>query len=120
VPNVPAWKRFETRVAKALNGQRIPVTGIDRDGADVVTPMFHVQTKRRNGMPSYLREWLDGICLTAKCAQKIGVVIWTSPGKRDESAVVVMRLSDFIELHGCPDVDGGQDESPETVVPNKL
>lgn len=106
MPNVPAWKRVETRIAKALGGKRIPVTGIDRHGADIITPMFCIQSKRRLGMPSYLREWLDGICLTAKQANKVGVVIWTSPGKRDESAVVVMRLSDFRELHGRCDGDG--------------
>ena len=39
------WKASERRVASDLLGQRIPVTGVDRDGADVITPLFHVQVK---------------------------------------------------------------------------
>ena len=102
MPNVPAWKRFETRVAKALGGRRIPVTGIDRHGSDVTTPMFEIQTKRRKGVPSYLREWLDGICATADKSGRTGIVIWTEPGRQDSSALVVVRLCDWIELHGVP------------------
>jgi hypothetical protein len=100
MPTVKPWKRFETRIAKALNGRRIPVTGIDRHGADVESAMFLIQAKRRKGCPSYLREWLDGICGSAKKANKVGVVVWTEPGTRDTGALVVMRYSDFIDLHG--------------------
>jgi hypothetical protein len=95
------WKSYERRVAKDLNGQRIPVTGIDRHGADVITPMFAVQVKRRQGLPGYLRDWLGGICSTAN--GKVGIVIWNELGKRDGEAVVVMRYCDFIDLHGKPE-----------------
>lgn len=96
------WKGFERRLAECLNGKRIPVTGMDRHGADVVTPMFCIQAKLRKGQPSYLREWLDGICLTALASNRIGVVIWKTPGrgKPDDDALVVMRLKDFEALHG--------------------
>ena len=103
--NVPAWKRFETRIAKAIGGRRIPVTGIDRHGADVVNPMFHVQAKRRKGMPGYVREWLDGICAEAKPHDKVGVVIWTEPGMRDAEAVVMLKYRDWVSLHGVLSVE---------------
>jgi hypothetical protein len=35
------WKSYERRVAADLGGRRIPVSGIDRDGADVECPMFN-------------------------------------------------------------------------------
>ncbi len=66
------WKAYESRVAKDLGGRRIPVTGIDRDGADVVTPLFHVQVKLRNALPAWLWRWLSGIVGTATAAGKIG------------------------------------------------
>jgi len=56
-------------------------------------------------MPSYLRSWLDGICGAAAAANRIGIVIWTEPGRRDESAVVVLRLRDWIDLHGDPQTE---------------
>lgn len=96
----PGWKKFERRVASDFGTRRIPVTGIDRDGADLETPLLCVQTKLRRGMPSYLRSWLDGICANAKRKAKIGLVVWKEPGRRDDNAFVVMRLADFVELHG--------------------
>jgi hypothetical protein len=94
------WKGFERRCAARLGGRRIPVTGIDRHGEDVVHPVFGYQVKLRRGVPSYLREWLTGIVGTAKANNRIGVVIWKEPGKRDDEAIVVLRLKDWQDLHG--------------------
>jgi hypothetical protein len=105
--NRGTWKAYERRIAVALGGKRIPVTGLDRHGADVVTTMFHVQVKRGQRFPSYLREWLDGICGTAKDAAKVGVVVWNCKGGRDDESVVVMRFKDFQDLHGV--VEPSQD-----------
>lgn len=96
------WKGFERRCAARLGGKRIPVTGVDRHGADVEHAIFSYQCKLRRGMPSYLREWLTGIVGTAKVNNRIGVVIWKEPGKRDDEAVVVLRLKDWQDLHGVP------------------
>jgi hypothetical protein len=101
MPTVPNWKRFETRIAKALGGKRIPVTGIDRADRDVETPMFFVQAKRRKSLPSWLGGWLIDICQTARPKGKIGVLILGRPGQRDRDAIVCLRLSDFIALHGA-------------------
>lgn len=103
-----AWKGAERRVAAKLGGRRIPVTGLDRDGADVVTPWAHVQVKHRRGRPSYLRGWLSGICAEAKAHGKVGIVVWSEPGKPTDDAVVVMRLDQFQELYGP--LVGGEDE----------
>lgn len=94
-----AWKGFERRIAKLLNGRRIPVTGVDRAGADVVTNTFDVQCKLRKGQPSYLREWLDGICGTAARRGQIGIVVWKHTGSQhvDNDALVILRLGDFVD-----------------------
>ena len=95
-----AWKRFERAVAKRVGGRRVPVTGLGRDEADVVTSSFHFQVKLGRRFPAYLREWLRGITETAERAGRTGCVVWKTPGGRDDDALVVMRLADFVAWHG--------------------
>lgn len=97
------WKAAERRVAMDLGGQRIPVTGIDRDGADVVTPMFHVQVKLRKALPAWLWTWLSGICADAKPHGKVGILILKKPRQADCDGLVVMSFRDFRDLHGKVD-----------------
>jgi hypothetical protein len=92
------WKSFERRVAKAVGGRRIPVTGIDRNGCDVDAGPFVYQVKLRQGQPGYLRDWLSGIC--GQTSDGTGVVIWKEPGGRDDEAIVVLRFKDWIAHHG--------------------
>jgi hypothetical protein len=94
------WKAYELRVAKHLGGRRIPVTGLDRHGADVVTPMFHCQVKLRKALPAWLFAWLDGIVADAKPAGKVGILLLRKPRQDDAEALVVMRYADFCDLHG--------------------
>lgn len=98
--NRRTWKKRESAVAERLGGRRIPVTGLDRHGADVVTPLFHVQCKHGRNRPGYLREWLDGICGTAGDAGKIGMVVWSTLREDQGDAIVLMKLSDVEALHG--------------------
>jgi hypothetical protein len=95
------WKNWELRVSHDLGGRRIPVTGLDRHGADVVTPMFHAQLKLRRALPAWLWAWLDGICRTTP-EGKIGILILRTPRQRDAEGLVVMRYGDFVDLHGTP------------------
>ena len=76
------------------------MTGIDRHGADVENEQYCYQTKLRQGMPAYLREWLTGIVMSAVCKGKVGVVIWKEPRRRDDDAVVVLRLKDWQDIVG--------------------
>ncbi len=96
------WKNAERRVAADLHGQRIPGTGIDRDGADVLTPMFAVQVKLRKSLPSWLWAWLGGICATAAGSQRVGILVLKKPRQRDSEGLVVMTYRDFVDLHGQP------------------
>jgi hypothetical protein len=84
------WKAYELRCAKALGGRRIPVTGIDRAGADVVSDMFFYQVKLRKSIPSW----------TASDQGKVGVLVLRRPRQEDADALVVLRFSDWRDLHG--------------------
>ena len=105
------WKKFERRVAALLGGWRIPVTG-ERDGADVATEMFVVQAKARGTSqppPGYLLEWLRSIRHAAANGrgQRVGIVVWQAArGAPDLEALVVLRLDDWVDLHG-PVAPGG-------------
>ena len=105
-----SWKAFERRIAKRVGGKRIPVTG-ERDGADVVAPAFVYQCKLRRGLPTYLKGWLRGIVAAGARKDSTGVVIWKTPGARDDDAVVVLRLRDWQDWHGVEDT-GSESEKP--------
>lgn len=94
------WKNAERRVAADLGGRRIPVTGVDRDGADVITPMFYVQVKLRKALPAWLWAWLSGIRTDAHESGKVGVLILKKPRQADVDGLVVMSYGDFVDLHG--------------------
>ena len=94
------WKRRERDVAKALHGKRIPVTG-ERAAADVLTPLFCVQVKHGRRRPSYLADWLAGICSHVKDGQ-VGIVVWCDNREPLREAVVLLRMRDFQDLHGAP------------------
>ena len=107
------WKGAERRVAADLGGQRIPVTGVDRDGADVVTPVFHVQVKLRKSLPQWLWSWLLGIVGDAAPHGRIGVLVLKKPRQRDTEGLVVIRYGDFVDL--CGRIDGkGSDAAAAT------
>lgn len=98
------WKGYERRVAEDLGGRRIPVTGIDRHGADVVTPLFCCQVKLRKALPAWLWDWLGGIVANATPQGRVGVLLLKKPRQQDADALVIMRYQDFCDLHGTPDV----------------
>ena len=93
-----AWKRYERAVAQRVGGRRVPVTGLGRAEADVVSDVFHFQCKLGRRFPAYLRGWLDGITETAGRTGAVGCVIWKQPGARTDDAVVILRLKDYQEV----------------------
>jgi hypothetical protein len=106
------WKGAERRVAADLGGQRIPVTGVDRDGADVLTPMFHVQIKLRKCLPQWLWSWLGGIVADAAPHGRIGLLVLKQPRQRDADGLVVIRYADFVDLCGRIDSEAVEGEPP--------
>lgn len=92
------WKAAERRYARAVGTTRIPVTG-ERHGADYKTELFAYQLKIRKVIPAWLFEWLHGICSTAGKDQ-VGVLVLNRPRCRTGDALVVLRHSDWVDLHG--------------------
>lgn len=95
------WKGAERRVAADLGGARVPVTGIDRAGADVRTPLFSVQVKLRRSLPGWLWDWLGGIRASAKSEGRVGILVLKKPRQADAEGLVVLSYSDFVDLHGA-------------------
>lgn len=103
-----AWKRSEREAARDLGVQRIPVTG-ERHGADFATATHSYQLKVRRALPTWIFDWLDGICLSAKVAGKSGVLVLNRPRRRRSEALVVVRWADWCDLVGTPQ-DGSTGE----------
>ena len=90
------WKARERDVAAYFGGWRIPVTGIDRHGADVETDDLALQVKYGRGRPAYLKDWADGIA--GKGPIGVGAVVWVSHGESIKDALVVIRADEFKDL----------------------
>lgn len=86
-------------MCRDVGTQRIPVTG-ERHGADGATAMFTFQFKLRRALPQWLFAWMDGITGTARAQSKIGVLVLKRPRQEDRDALVVLRWSDWVSLHG--------------------
>jgi hypothetical protein len=95
------WKAVERRFARDVGVQRIPVTGVDRDGADFADGIAHYQAKSRRTLPAWLWRWLGGIQETARHAGKIGVLVLHRPGQDRAEALVVLSWADWRALHGA-------------------
>lgn len=94
------WKAVERRLAALVGGRRKPVDG-SRAGVDVETAMFGYQIKSRADLPAWLGQWLDGIVGSSAQAGKVGALVLHRPGQDlRRTAVVVVRLADWVELHG--------------------
>jgi hypothetical protein len=86
-----------------MGGKRIPVTG-ERNGADVICPLFRYQLKVRRALPDWLFSWLAGIVANAAGSGSIGVLVLRRPRRPRRDGLVVVRWSDWVQLHGVPDV----------------
>jgi len=97
----PGWKKFERRIAGRHGGRRKPNDG-SRQGSDTQeTGAFVIQCKLGRSCPTYLRDWLDGIrAAAARHFDKTGIVVWKPRGARDDDALVLIALKDWIDLHG--------------------
>lgn len=95
------WKRFERDLARDVGTERIPVTG-ERDGADFETAVFVYSAKQRAAQfPRTVAAWLDRVVGKARSRTpgKVGVVVVQRPRHRRRDALVVLRWSDWRELH---------------------
>lgn len=74
----------------------------DLGGADWETPMFAASIKLGYAMPKYLGDWLDAIreWVDRHKRDRVPLVIWKPLHGKDADAVVILRYSDWVQLHG--------------------
>ena len=95
------WKRAERLLARDVGTRRIPVTG-ERAGADFASGPFCYQAKVRRSLPAWLFDWLSGVCQAADRRGQTGVLVLNRPRAPRRHAVVILRWSDWVALHGLP------------------
>lgn len=95
-----AWKRSELKMARDVGTERIPVDGRSDGSADWDDGLFVYQLKVRRALPSWLFDWLAGIVAWGRDKQRIGVLVLNRPRQPRSEALVVIRWSDWVDLHG--------------------
>lgn len=98
------WKRAERRIAKAVHGQRIPVSG--RAGMpDIAHPKLSVEVKSRRTLPRWL---VAALSQAERAAQpnQLPIAVLHEHGQPYAKALVVMRLDAF--LARFPHADAGK------------
>jgi len=94
------WKHQERRIATLLGGQRVPVTGRARgDAPDIEHGMLSIEVKARARLPALLTKAMSQAVAAVRGDQIPFVVLhqWGDPWADD---MVVLRMSDWLDLHG--------------------
>jgi hypothetical protein len=94
------WKQTETKVAAALGGRRVPVTGRNRgDAPDIKHDWLCPEVKHRETIPAWLHDAMAQ-ALAAAAPEQLPIVVLHQSGERHENDYVVIRLGDFVEWFG--------------------
>ena len=90
-----AWKRWERKIAKYINGERIPITGRQRgDVPDIRHAWLTPEIKSRKKLPNWLFE-ARAQSEAAVRGVHLPVQIYVEKNMKVGDAFIVMRLSDF-------------------------
>ena len=100
------WKASERRMAAALGGVRVPVTGRGRGSApDIAHDLYALEHKYGRVMSARMVEAVEQAEASAADSAKRGVfktplvtIENVRAGHRDNGRFVLMRLADFLEL----------------------
>lgn len=96
------WKATERALARDVRTERIPVTGRQRDkgGSDFSDGFASYQCKDGYAQPAYLEKWMRDAEEYARPRDCVPVVVWHRRGQRRKDSLVVLRWSDWVDLHG--------------------
>lgn len=100
------WKNSERRMAEALGGVRVPVTGRQRGAApDIAHEIYAIEHKYGKVMSSRMVEAVEQAEASAADSAKKGqfktplvTIENVREGKRENGRFILMRLEDFLEL----------------------
>jgi len=93
-----AWKAQERRVAKALGGHRIAMSGAAQEKGrlgDVLHDHFEIECKLRAKLSIY--PWFKKNEVNAKETHKIPMLVVREKGARNGD-LIVLRMSDFLTI----------------------
>lgn len=111
---MPDWKRDERRAAAALGGTRVPVSGRARgETPDVAHELWAIECKTRKALPALLKAAM----VQAKAAvrgSQIPLVVLHQTGQRHSEDFVVLRMVDFVALHGAVKAYDGINQADES------
>ena len=85
---------YEKRMAELFKARRI----IDQSGGscDLINDWLAVEIFQKP-IPAYLKEELLQAIRSA--GRRLPIAVWREKGKKDKDALVIMRLSDFMEWY---------------------
>ena len=88
---------YEKRIAKRFSGERI----IDQSkkSCDVLTPWLAIEGFQRD-IPDYIKEELHQAVYTAQDKGVLPIAIWREKHRKDDEALVIMKITDFEEWFG--------------------
>lgn len=102
------WKATESKIAAALGGRRVPVTGRNRgDAPDIKHDWLCPEVKHRETIPAWLHDAMAQ-ALAAAAPEQLPIVVLHQSGERHQNDYVVIRLADFVDWFGAGPV--GEEE----------
>lgn len=93
------WKLGERKVAKALGGVRVPVSGRG-DGPDIDHARYALEVKTRKRRSLLLDSAMAQAEKAAKGTSKVPMVVLHYYGDRFDDAYAVVRLRDVARVEG--------------------
>jgi hypothetical protein len=102
------WKAAERKVAARIGGARLSNHALGLRTPDCESDWLSVEVKHRKALPSWLLDAL-GQARTNATPGKLAVAVLHQAGARYDDALVVVRLSDFVEWFGGDGTADGDD-----------
>lgn len=99
------WKQAERAVARRIGGVRISNHALGLRTPDCESDWLSVEVKHRKTLPAWLQDTLDQARRNA-APGKLAIAVLHQAGRRYDDALVVLRLSDFVDWFGEPDTVG--------------
>lgn len=94
-----AWKAAEKGIARAIGGERVSNRFLGLDVTDIVCGIFAIEVKERKVIPSWLINAMEQSERNAR-GGRVPLVALHRLGDRYDDALIVLRLHDWVELHG--------------------
>lgn len=92
------WKSTERRIAAAIGGTRVPVSGRGRgDQPDIEHDRLSLEVKHRKALPGWLHDAMDQARAAARPGQ-IPVAILHEHGARHDANLCILTLADLVVL----------------------